>query len=302
MAKADKQLYEFGAFLLDPAERRLLREGQPVALTPKGLDLLLVLVRHSGRLLGKDELMKELWPNSFVEEGNLAFNVSRLRKALGEDQNGQGHIETVPKRGYRFVAQVRELTGEAAAQLEESLLRARTSQTRAQPLWVLWAVLAVLVVGGAATAVLQHRAHLTWAKESVARVEELVRAQRYFEAFDLAVAARRYLPNDSTIVRLMPLISDDLSISTDPAGARIYLKRFFRDASGKFPPRKPVGTTPISNLPIARGEYVMYAEKDGYAPIVRTVSSALMRAPLGFVFEPPAIRIDQKLIEGATVP
>jgi DNA-binding winged helix-turn-helix (wHTH) protein len=66
MAKPDKQLFEFGPFLLDPAERRLLRDGKPVPLTPKGFDLLLALVRHGGQLLEKDELMKQLWPDSFV--------------------------------------------------------------------------------------------------------------------------------------------------------------------------------------------------------------------------------------------
>ena len=112
MAKEFKHLYEFGCFRLDPAEHLLLRDGEVVALTPKAFDLLLVLVNHQGHLLGKDELMRELWPDSFVEEGNLADNISRLRKALGESAGGQRFIETVPKRGYRFVAPVREVREE----------------------------------------------------------------------------------------------------------------------------------------------------------------------------------------------
>lgn len=113
MTKQVKQLYEFGPFLLDPSERTLLREGRPVAVTPKVLDILLVLVQHRGHLLTKKELMEAVWPDSFVEEGNLTFNVSSLRKALGEDRKEQHYIETVPRHGYRFVASVRMFEAEA---------------------------------------------------------------------------------------------------------------------------------------------------------------------------------------------
>jgi DNA-binding winged helix-turn-helix (wHTH) protein/TolB-like protein/Flp pilus assembly protein TadD len=109
------QLYEFGVFRLDPGERLLLREGEPVPLTPKTFDLLLVLVKEAGHLLEKEALMKAVWPDSFVEENNLADNISRLRKALNDGENGQRFIETVPKRGYRFVADVKETNGNTAA-------------------------------------------------------------------------------------------------------------------------------------------------------------------------------------------
>src|SRR5215212_11491321 len=108
-----KRLYGFGPFLLDPAERVLTREGQPVPLTPKAFDLLVVLVENGGHLLGKKDLMEAVWPDSFVEEGNLTFTVSSLRKALGEDRKEPLYIETVPRSGYRFVADVRVLEGEA---------------------------------------------------------------------------------------------------------------------------------------------------------------------------------------------
>ena len=100
------ELYEFGPFRLDPAERKLLRDNEIVTLTPKTFDTLLLLVRNSGHLLGKDELIGMLWPDSFVEEGNLSNNIFLLRKALGEDPP---YIETVPKRGYRFVGAMRQL-------------------------------------------------------------------------------------------------------------------------------------------------------------------------------------------------
>lgn len=98
--------YVFGPFLLDPSERRLLRDGRKIALTPKAFDLLCILVEHSARLVTKEQLLHTLWPSTFVEESNLNRCVSVLRKALGDDRNGQRYIETVPKRGYRFVAPV----------------------------------------------------------------------------------------------------------------------------------------------------------------------------------------------------
>jgi Tol biopolymer transport system component/DNA-binding winged helix-turn-helix (wHTH) protein len=111
MNEDSTHLYEFGQFRLDTSERLLLRDGRPVPLTPKAFEMLVVLVLKSGRLVEKDELIKKLWPDSFVEESNLTHNIWTLRKALGEAQNGERYIETVPKCGYRFTADVRELNG-----------------------------------------------------------------------------------------------------------------------------------------------------------------------------------------------
>ena len=108
-------LYVFGPFLLDDSERRLLREGRIIALTPKALDLLCILVESSGRLVTKEQLLLALWPDTFVEESSLNRCVSVLRKALGDDRNGQRYIETVPKRGYRFVAPVAQTLSAAPA-------------------------------------------------------------------------------------------------------------------------------------------------------------------------------------------
>jgi DNA-binding winged helix-turn-helix (wHTH) protein/TolB-like protein/Flp pilus assembly protein TadD len=104
-------LYEFDRFRLDPAEQRLLCGGEPVALTPKAFQILCALIQANGRLLNKDELIKKVWPNSFVEEANLSVNISALRKVLGDTPDGQKFIETVPKRGYRFVMPIREIGG-----------------------------------------------------------------------------------------------------------------------------------------------------------------------------------------------
>src|SRR3954454_21774726 len=102
-------MYEFGSFRLDPAQRVLLREDRVLALTPKGFDLLLVLVRNAGRVVLKDELLREVWPDTFVEENNLTVTISALRKILEEGVSGQPHIQPVLRRGYRFMARVRHV-------------------------------------------------------------------------------------------------------------------------------------------------------------------------------------------------
>lgn len=106
MAEHSSDLYEFGRFRLKSDERVLLRGDESVALTPKAFDILLTLLENEGRIVRKDDLMKRVWPDTFVEEGNLTQNVSLLRKALGESATGPQFIETVPRRGYRFVAPV----------------------------------------------------------------------------------------------------------------------------------------------------------------------------------------------------
>jgi len=101
--------YEFGPYRLDTKERQLLRNGQVVPLRPKVFDVLLALVQNSGHILSKDEVMKIVWPNTAVEEGNLARNISTLRSVLGEPARAGRYIETIPWRGYRFVASVRKM-------------------------------------------------------------------------------------------------------------------------------------------------------------------------------------------------
>jgi DNA-binding winged helix-turn-helix (wHTH) protein/TolB-like protein len=118
MTEETSTFYEFGRFRVKPDERVLRRGGELISLTPKAFDILLTLLENAGRIVNKDDLMKKVWPNTFVEEGNLTQNVSLLRKALGESATGPQFIETVPRRGYRFVAAVSRGNGngqEAAA-------------------------------------------------------------------------------------------------------------------------------------------------------------------------------------------
>jgi DNA-binding winged helix-turn-helix (wHTH) protein/pimeloyl-ACP methyl ester carboxylesterase/class 3 adenylate cyclase len=124
MVKEAKRLYEFSPFRLDRDERLLLWGGKAVPLTPKAFDTLVVLVENSGHVVSKEELIQRVWPDSFVEENNLAQNISILRKALGERAAGLKFIETVPKRGYRFVADVREFQGHETEPLARQRARA----------------------------------------------------------------------------------------------------------------------------------------------------------------------------------
>jgi TolB-like protein/DNA-binding winged helix-turn-helix (wHTH) protein len=104
------QSYTFDSFRLDPRECLLSCEGKPVPQSPKAFELLALLVANAGHLLEKDDLMRLLWPDSFVEEGSLLKHIYLLRKALGHRRNGTEYIETVPKHGYRFVADVSSAT------------------------------------------------------------------------------------------------------------------------------------------------------------------------------------------------
>jgi len=105
-----KKLYEFGPYRLDKQKRQLWRDGQPVPLTAKAMEILVSLVERHGKVVSKDELIEMLWPDSYVEEGNLTQNVFLLRKGLGETARDHNYVVTVPGTGYRFAADVREIT------------------------------------------------------------------------------------------------------------------------------------------------------------------------------------------------
>src|SRR5215472_6392508 len=113
MEKATFAVYEFGPFRLDAAKRLLLCEGKSLTLAPKTFDLLHLLVQSRGRVLTKKELMSALWPDSFVEEANLAFQISALRKVLGTKGTGTEWVETLPRYGYRFSSDVSQLSAES---------------------------------------------------------------------------------------------------------------------------------------------------------------------------------------------
>src|SRR6266850_2244057 len=117
MSEQAKDFYEFGNFKIDSVERVLLRAGEPVPLTQKVFDLLLLLVQNRGHVVEKDRLMQDIWPDTCVEDGNLTQNISVLRKVLTDE--GRQYIQTVPRRGYRFVGHVLEVSDESELIIEE---------------------------------------------------------------------------------------------------------------------------------------------------------------------------------------
>src|SRR4029077_11265656 len=151
------RLYEFGPFRLDVAERKLLRGNEIVALTQRAFDTLHLLIRNSGRVLEKDELISMLWPDTFVEEGSLSNHIFLLRKALGEDP---AFIETVPRRGYRFVGAVRQFPHAAPTHREETLEVGAPSTTL--PAKTRWPWRRRAALGIAAVALLASLASAGW--------------------------------------------------------------------------------------------------------------------------------------------
>jgi DNA-binding winged helix-turn-helix (wHTH) protein/tetratricopeptide (TPR) repeat protein len=118
--RSSSSSYQFGRFRLDTVERLLLYDGRPLALTPKAFAILLVLIKNSGRVVEKEQLISEVWPGAFVEESNVSQNIFTLRRVFGERDKDGLYIETVPKRGYRFVAQVSEVRDETPARTNEA--------------------------------------------------------------------------------------------------------------------------------------------------------------------------------------
>ena len=151
MTEQSRSSYEFGPFSVDAGKRLLLRNGEPVPLAPKVLETLLALIENRERVVTKDELLKQIWGDTIVEEGGLTRNVSILRRTLGEKPDDHQYIVTIPARGYQFVAEVRERRGSGESPREgdpvlpdaDSAPRERLSARR----WAVLGGLAVLVLG-----------------------------------------------------------------------------------------------------------------------------------------------------------
>jgi formylglycine-generating enzyme required for sulfatase activity/dienelactone hydrolase len=147
-----------------------------------------------------------------------------------------------------------------------------------------------------------HTASLRWARQQVPAIERLAQAGRSFEAYDLAVRVRKYRPGDPALTRLMLSLADSLSVTSEPAGAQVYLKRFVPGRTSESLPATFVGTTPISKLEVARGSYVVSVHKDGFAPFQRTwfnAASGSLEAPIpGF----PPIEIEANLMPAGKAP
>ncbi|TVL96589.1 MAG: hypothetical protein CV087_23600 [Candidatus Brocadia sp. WS118] len=138
------------------------------------------------------------------------------------------------------------------------------------------------------------------ANELLQKIERLAEEGKYFEAYKLAVGVEKQLKNDSTLVRLMPIVSDSLTIITQPEGAEAYLQRFAPNEHGEFPEREYIGVTPNTGLRMARGDYHVYLEKPGYASMERTIATTLILR--GFSYIPRGRKIEVRLLESEKVP
>src|SRR2546426_3952210 len=126
MRNSIRHFYEFGPFSLEVGKHRLMRDGEPVSLPPKAIEALLVLVRNPGKMLEREALMQAVWAETFVEDANLTVAISQLRKALGQKGETAEYIETIPRVGYRFVAEVRERREQPAPLIIEKHTLSRT--------------------------------------------------------------------------------------------------------------------------------------------------------------------------------
>lgn len=144
----DKELYEFGPFRVDPEKETLLRAGELVPLTPKAFQVLLVLIRHSNEVVTKDDLMKTVWPDTFVEEANISRNILMLRKALGERPQDHRYVVTVPGRGYRLAENVQHITDGELSVVKADHARLQIEVRETHPWrWVALAALLLLAAG-----------------------------------------------------------------------------------------------------------------------------------------------------------
>jgi DNA-binding winged helix-turn-helix (wHTH) protein len=183
MSQQINGIYEFGTFRLDIGERLLLRDGHPVRLRSKVFETLCVLVGNSGHLLGKNELIRAIWPDAIVEENNLDHNISTLRRALGEGINGQKYIETVPRKGYRFTAAVNRVVNEAGPIAEPGLQerKGEPSDGQAPPDWKTQLSLARAEWTGRIERRMSAAATASSQRHSVGRQKELAELRKAFE-------------------------------------------------------------------------------------------------------------------------
>src|SRR5581483_7549767 len=173
-------------------------------------------------------------------------------------------LEKDPSRRYQSADEMLEdlsrLKGDSQSDGYRSTTPARTlrrkvfAPTRRQTMLM---AAAVILLAAVAVWFFVRAAHRRWARAQVPRIAQLAQEQRSFEAFDLTVKALAYLPDDASLTALLPEISDTITVTTEPVGASVYLKRYAPDATGALPPRQLMGTTPVESLRIARGDYIL---------------------------------------------
>ena len=155
-------MLKFGPFSLDPVEKTLRRDNELIAITPKGFDLLIFLAMRPGKLVSREEILAQVWPETTVEEGNLSVHISNLRRLLGENASEPMYIETVARRGYRFIAPVTEVKPEPSPEPEAEAEVVAGPAARSRLGWSIAAVIALAAIAGIAWIVLFRRQDVDW--------------------------------------------------------------------------------------------------------------------------------------------
>lgn len=283
MSSLSNHFYRFEDFTVDTSQRVLLRAEKPVALTPKAFDTLLILLEGNGRIVEKDDLKKKLWPNTFVEEANITFNVQQLRKVLGDDARNPRFIETVARRGYRFIAPVEVRVGDekpaddSAQQALEALptiaeQRLETTKTPPRTInrklvgFAVVALVVVLVAGGLVWKVLRTRADRRTAAVTASAADAKVKVEQ------------------------LTLTGQSYHVAISPDGRYLAYEREFENKGGIWV-RQLAANTNVELVPPSGSIYGLAFNHTGdYVYFVRGNPSALYRVSL--VGGPPTKIID----------
>jgi DNA-binding winged helix-turn-helix (wHTH) protein/formylglycine-generating enzyme required for sulfatase activity/dienelactone hydrolase len=304
-------IFEFGRFRLSAEECLLLYDGQPLPLEPQVFKTLRVLVENSGHLCEKRWLIEQVWGDTFVEEGNLARNISVLRKVLGGGADGNRYIETVPKRGYRFVANVNLVINDETLLIEEHTKsnivveeEIDGSETEKTPgaVHVLRksmrpllrrvfavAVFPVILLSGAVIWSYTKNENRQWARErAIPEINRLISQQRQLAAYLLARKADGYLPGDAALAHVSEETTLIASIHSSPSGATVEIKDYLTPDSDWF----HLGTTPLESVRVPDGYFRWRVSKEGMPQytVAKWASDAMnfsledaARAPEGMV-------------------
>jgi formylglycine-generating enzyme required for sulfatase activity/DNA-binding winged helix-turn-helix (wHTH) protein/dienelactone hydrolase len=273
--------FEFGRYRLEPEECLLTLDGQAIPLEPQVFKTLRVLVENSGHLCEKNWLLKQVWGDTFVEEGNLARNISVLRKVLGEGAEGSRYIETVPKRGYRFVANVKQLIKDETLLLIEEHTKSNIvfedidgsqdieAKVQVHPLRTsMWSsmmrrvyaigVLPIILLVGAVIWFYQQYENRSWAQESaIPEINRLISQDRPLAAYLIAQKAERYLRGDAALAHVSEEATLIASIQSSPPGATVEIKDYLNSEWFRL------GTTPLDKVRIPSGYFRWRVAKQG---------------------------------------
>ncbi len=260
-------LITFGTFRLSPGARTLQRAGEVVPLAPKTFDLLMMFAGSRGRVITKKELLDALWKEAFVEEASLLYQVSTLRKALGEE--AAGWVETVPRVGYRFTAPVELFSpGPEPSVAPAAPPRALESSPRR------WRVFALLGAGLALAALaFAYRgiSQRNWARnEALPQIASLAEEGRFCAAFALAKRIEPLLGTEARLADLRREVARTVAFDTEPSGAEV----FYSDLRSSEREWRPLGRTPLRAAEVPRGYFRLRFERDGFEPTYALFTAA----------------------------